>query len=253
MRSPDRYEVVAYVPGWVYRGLLTERSPIRHLYKYSRPLLILTDQMFKHGRQFNQWTPLSIKPPPVSYTVNRSRAGERRWANVEQMVWTPLSELVPVQRTSLGPHTSHTRALLQYDNITDMQMSRRVDDKLKLHLFLSFHYPGTISLPRAKHTGLQIWSSEDYSTFNDLHGASCWARVCHVISILFVLQVHKFRVLICSFLHILMSSCVPICQSMSTYVIMCVYMSSYVHICHTVSPYVIICSYMSSYVPHVIL
>ena len=47
-------------PGWVYRGpshwTLTHPPPNKH----SRPLPILTDQMFKHGRQFNQWTLLSL-------------------------------------------------------------------------------------------------------------------------------------------------------------------------------------------------
>ena len=35
-------------------------SPTHHLCKYNRPLPISTDQMFKHGRQFNQWTLLSL-------------------------------------------------------------------------------------------------------------------------------------------------------------------------------------------------
>ena len=30
-------------------------------------------------------------------------------------------------------------------------------------------------------TGKQLWSSEDYSTFNDNVGAGCWARVSSVL------------------------------------------------------------------------
>ena len=39
------------------------------------------------------------------------------------------------------------------------------------------HYPGTYSTPDAQKTGLQLWASEDYSTFNDNIGAGCWARI----------------------------------------------------------------------------
>jgi len=39
------------------------------------------------------------------------------------------------------------------------------------------HYPGTTSNPAAKTCGAQLWSSEDMSTFNDGHGAGCWARI----------------------------------------------------------------------------
>ena len=33
------------------------------------------------------------------------------------------------------------------------------------------------STDTAKKIGLQLWASEDYSTFNNLTGAGCWARV----------------------------------------------------------------------------
>ena len=39
------------------------------------------------------------------------------------------------------------------------------------------HYPGTISTSAAVDTNLQLWASEDYSTFNDNTGAGCWARI----------------------------------------------------------------------------
>lgn len=41
----------------------------------------------------------------------------------------------------------------------------------------SVHYPGTDGSRVAEKTGKQLWSSEDYSTFNDNVGAGCWARV----------------------------------------------------------------------------
>uniref|UniRef100_A0A8C1SJJ3 Galactosylceramidase b n=1 Tax=Cyprinus carpio TaxID=7962 RepID=A0A8C1SJJ3_CYPCA len=42
---------------------------------------------------------------------------------------------------------------------------------------LGVHYPGTNTLPEALKTGKKLWSSEDYSTFNDNVGGGCWARI----------------------------------------------------------------------------
>ncbi|XP_012942715.1 galactocerebrosidase [Aplysia californica] len=39
------------------------------------------------------------------------------------------------------------------------------------------HYPGTKSSATAVSSGKQLWSSEDYSTFNDEVGGGCWARI----------------------------------------------------------------------------
>ncbi|NWU88740.1 GALC Galactocerebrosidase, partial [Upupa epops] len=39
------------------------------------------------------------------------------------------------------------------------------------------HYPGTKTVPNALLTKKKLWSSEDYSTFNDEVGAGCWARI----------------------------------------------------------------------------
>ena len=41
----------------------------------------------------------------------------------------------------------------------------------------SCHYPGTVSTPDAIKTGKALWASEDYSTYNDMVGGGCWARV----------------------------------------------------------------------------
>ena len=42
---------------------------------------------------------------------------------------------------------------------------------------LGCHYPGTASTAEAVETGKPLWASEDMSTYNDLRGAGCWARV----------------------------------------------------------------------------
>ncbi|XP_008285243.1 galactocerebrosidase isoform X2 [Stegastes partitus] len=39
------------------------------------------------------------------------------------------------------------------------------------------HYPGTITVTDALKTQKKLWSSEDYSTFNDEVGGGCWARI----------------------------------------------------------------------------
>ncbi|KAM4779496.1 galactocerebrosidase isoform 1-T1 [Cyanocitta cristata] len=39
------------------------------------------------------------------------------------------------------------------------------------------HYPGTKTVQNAVLTGKKLWSSEDYSTFNNDVGAGCWARI----------------------------------------------------------------------------
>ncbi|XP_043930035.1 galactocerebrosidase-like [Protopterus annectens] len=39
------------------------------------------------------------------------------------------------------------------------------------------HYPGTYTVDDALKTGKKLWSSEDYSTFNDAVGGGCWARI----------------------------------------------------------------------------
>ncbi|XP_056152027.1 galactocerebrosidase isoform X2 [Lampris incognitus] len=39
------------------------------------------------------------------------------------------------------------------------------------------HYPGTTTVMAALKTQKKLWSSEDYSTFNDEVGGGCWARI----------------------------------------------------------------------------
>ena len=39
------------------------------------------------------------------------------------------------------------------------------------------HYPGTMTTAASVKTGKPLWSSEDYSTYNNNVGAGCWARI----------------------------------------------------------------------------
>ncbi|BFY98227.1 hypothetical protein BsWGS_01267 [Bradybaena similaris] len=42
---------------------------------------------------------------------------------------------------------------------------------------LGVHYPGVLSPDSVINSGKQLWSSEDYSSFNDEVGGGCWARI----------------------------------------------------------------------------
>ncbi|XP_072314048.1 galactocerebrosidase [Eucyclogobius newberryi] len=54
--------------------------------------------------------------------------------------------------------------------LQDPELSAAVD-------VLGAHYPGTNTVLDALKTQKQLWSSEDYSTFNDEVGGGCWARI----------------------------------------------------------------------------
>lgn len=56
------------------------------------------------------------------------------------------------------------------DLINDAEFASAVD-------IIGAHYPGTNSTQDAVNTGKQIWSSEDFNTFNDEIGGGCWARI----------------------------------------------------------------------------
>ncbi|XP_055013798.1 galactocerebrosidase [Boleophthalmus pectinirostris] len=54
--------------------------------------------------------------------------------------------------------------------LKDPELSAAVD-------VIGAHYPGTNTVLDALKTQKQLWSSEDYSTFNDEVGGGCWARI----------------------------------------------------------------------------
>uniref|UniRef100_A0A4W4HA08 Galactocerebrosidase n=1 Tax=Electrophorus electricus TaxID=8005 RepID=A0A4W4HA08_ELEEL len=54
--------------------------------------------------------------------------------------------------------------------LLDQELQEAVD-------VLGAHYPGTTILPEVLKTGKTLWSSEDYSTFNNDVGGGCWARI----------------------------------------------------------------------------
>ncbi|TMS21095.1 Galactocerebrosidase [Larimichthys crocea] len=49
-----------------------------------------------------------------------------------------------------------------------------LNDSIKV---IGAHYPGTTTVKEAVKTQKKLWSSEDYSTFNNEVGGGCWARI----------------------------------------------------------------------------
>ena len=59
---------------------------------------------------------------------------------------------------------------IPFDILADPELARAVG-------VIGAHYPGTVSTRKAIETKKQLWSSEDYSTYNDNVGGGCWARI----------------------------------------------------------------------------
>ncbi|KAJ7990875.1 hypothetical protein DPEC_G00291440 [Dallia pectoralis] len=56
----------------------------------------------------------------------------------------------------------------------DMDVDPHLKDAVAV---IGAHYPGTTTIDEALKTQKTLWSSEDYSTFNNLVGGGCWARI----------------------------------------------------------------------------
>nr|XP_046164307.1 galactocerebrosidase isoform X1 [Oncorhynchus gorbuscha] len=59
---------------------------------------------------------------------------------------------------------------ITYSLCVDQELADAVD-------VIGAHYPGTTTVMEALKTQKKLWSSEDYSTFNDEVGGGCWARI----------------------------------------------------------------------------
>ncbi|XP_029543555.1 galactocerebrosidase isoform X1 [Oncorhynchus nerka] len=59
---------------------------------------------------------------------------------------------------------------ITYSLCVDQELADAVD-------VIGAHYPGTTTVIEALKTQKKLWSSEDYSTFNDEVGGGCWARI----------------------------------------------------------------------------
>ncbi|XP_078480518.1 galactocerebrosidase [Lampetra planeri] len=65
------------------------------------------------------------------------------------------------------------------DNLWEpIALALLLDDELSGAVdVIGAHYPGTTTVTDALKTQKTLWSSEDYSTFNDEVGGGCWARI----------------------------------------------------------------------------
>uniref|UniRef100_A0A8C8CAQ8 Galactocerebrosidase n=1 Tax=Oncorhynchus tshawytscha TaxID=74940 RepID=A0A8C8CAQ8_ONCTS len=59
---------------------------------------------------------------------------------------------------------------ITYSVLVDGELAEALD-------VIGAHYPGTTSVMEARKTQKKLWSSEDYSTFNDEVGGGCWACI----------------------------------------------------------------------------
>ncbi|XP_056333351.1 galactocerebrosidase isoform X2 [Danio aesculapii] len=90
-----------------------------------------------------------------------------------------LDYLFKVLRYTLDKSGLERVKIIASDNLWEPITSAVLADKELLDAIdvLGVHYPGTKNVPGALKTGKKLWSSEDYSTFNDNVGGGCWARI----------------------------------------------------------------------------
>uniref|UniRef100_A0A8C4N899 Galactocerebrosidase n=1 Tax=Eptatretus burgeri TaxID=7764 RepID=A0A8C4N899_EPTBU len=97
--------------------------------------------------------------------------GAKQWHNLNiDYVGVLRQTLDKAGLHSVGIIASDSKWQIVKDIVSDVELSAAVD-------VIGVHYPGTNSPPAARATKKPLWSSEDYSTFNDAIGAGCWARI----------------------------------------------------------------------------
>uniref|UniRef100_A0A8C5SGH7 Galactocerebrosidase n=1 Tax=Laticauda laticaudata TaxID=8630 RepID=A0A8C5SGH7_LATLA len=88
------------------------------------------------------------------------------------------SKYIKVLRKTLDRVGLKTLGIIAADGNWDIANQMLVDPYLYDAVeIVGAHYPGTETVKNAQLTLKKLWSSEDYSTFNNEVGASCWARI----------------------------------------------------------------------------
>ncbi|XP_058235523.1 galactocerebrosidase isoform X1 [Hemibagrus wyckioides] len=88
------------------------------------------------------------------------------------------SKYIQVLRGTLDQAGLPNVGIIAADGNWDISSAMLVDSYLNDAVeVIGVHYPGTTTVKEALLTGKKLWSSEDYSTFNDDIGAGCWARI----------------------------------------------------------------------------
>ncbi|XP_026534938.1 galactocerebrosidase isoform X1 [Notechis scutatus] len=89
------------------------------------------------------------------------------------------SKYIKILRYTLDKQDLHRVQIIASDYLWEPISFFMLTDS-ELHEAISVigaHYPGTETVKNAQLTRKKLWSSEDYSTFNNEVGASCWARI----------------------------------------------------------------------------
>ncbi|XP_058018479.1 galactocerebrosidase isoform X2 [Ahaetulla prasina] len=88
------------------------------------------------------------------------------------------SNYIKVLRKTLDRVGLKTLGIIAADGTWDIASQMLVDPYLYGAVeIVGAHYPGTETVKAAQLTLKKLWSSEDYSTFNNEVGAGCWARI----------------------------------------------------------------------------
>ena len=88
------------------------------------------------------------------------------------------STYIKVLRASLDAAGFENTKIVAPDGSWDIANDILKDKALAEAVYaIGSHYPGTSTTQAALETGKPLWASEDMSTYNDLRGAGCWARI----------------------------------------------------------------------------
>ncbi|XP_005797850.1 galactocerebrosidase isoform X1 [Xiphophorus maculatus] len=89
------------------------------------------------------------------------------------------SKYIKLLRYTLDKTGLESVRIVASDNLWEpITVSLMLDPELSSAVdVIGAHYPGTTTVPQALTTKKKLWSSEDYSTFNNEVGGGCWARI----------------------------------------------------------------------------
>uniref|UniRef100_F6ZPN8 Galactocerebrosidase n=1 Tax=Monodelphis domestica TaxID=13616 RepID=F6ZPN8_MONDO len=97
-------------------------------------------------------------------------------------IWNERSfdiQYIKILRKMLNQKDLDRVKIIASDNLwLPISISMLLDDELLDAVdVIGAHYPGTHTVQDALKTNKSLWSSEDYSTFNNEVGGGCWARI----------------------------------------------------------------------------
>ncbi|KAF5894795.1 galactocerebrosidase isoform X1, partial [Clarias magur] len=89
------------------------------------------------------------------------------------------SKYIKILRYTLDKYGLERVKIIASDNLWEpITLFLLLDPELRSSVdVLGAHYPGTVTVLEALALKKQLWSSEDYSTFNNDVGGGCWARI----------------------------------------------------------------------------